>query len=203
MGITTVDITGVILAGGRGSRMGGVDKGLAPLAGRPMVSYVIDALRPQVGALLINANRSEDEYAAFGLQVIRDPLEGFAGPLAGMAAALAAARTPYVVTAPCDSPLLPNNLVPRLGEALSAARAQISVAHDGERMHPVFALMDRGLLDSLRAYLTSGERKIDRWFARHDLAVCDFSDEADCFLNVNDAGERRALESRLRATERE
>jgi len=202
MEIPTVDITGVILAGGRGSRMGGVDKGLTPLAGRPMVGYVIDALRPQVGALLINANRSEEQYAALGLEVIRDPVEGFAGPLAGMAAALGAARTPYVATAPCDSPLLPRDLVQRLGDALSAARAQIAVAHDGERMHPVFALLERGLLDSLRVYLDSGERKIDRWFARHDLAVCDFSDEPECFLNVNDADERRALESRLNAAGR-
>jgi len=197
MGIPKGDITGVILAGGRGSRMGGVDKGLAVLAGRPMVSYVIDALRPQVGALLINANRNEAEYARLGLQVIRDPVEGFAGPLAGMAAALGAARTPYVATAPCDSPLVAGDLVQRLGEALRAARAQIAVAHDGERMHPVFALLERGLLGSLREYLDSGERKIDRWFERHDLAVCDFSDEPHGFVNVNDPDERSALEARL------
>lgn len=199
MGIPTGDITGVILAGGRGRRMGGVDKGLTPLAGRPMVSHVIDALRPQVGALLINANRSEDEYARFGLPVVGDSVEGFAGPLAGMAAGLAAARTPYVVTAPCDSPLLPRDLVARLGQALRAARAQIAVAHDGERMHPVFALLDRRLLDSLHACLEAGERKIDRWFAGHDLAVCDFADEADCFVNVNDPDERSAIETRLAA----
>lgn len=180
--------------------MGGVDKGLTTLAGKPMVAHVLDVLRRQVGVVMINANRSIDEYAKFGYAVVPDIVGDYPGPLAGMATALQNAVTPYVLTVPCDSPLLAADLAERLYATLVNESAEISVAHDGERMHPVFALMQRELLPSLRAYLDAGERKIDRWFEQHRLAVSDFSDEPDTFLNVNSPEERAALELKLAET---
>jgi molybdopterin-guanine dinucleotide biosynthesis protein A len=191
------DITGVILAGGRGQRMGGADKGLMSLACKPMVAHVLAALRPQVATIVINANRNLDQYAAFGCPVAADTIGDYSGPLAGMASAMEVATTEYVVTAPCDSPLVAHDLVARLYRALKAEHAEISVAHDGERMHPVFALLRCDLLPSLHEYLQSGERKIDRWFARHRLAIVSFADEPETFVNINKPEERSAVEARL------
>lgn len=191
-------ITGVVLAGGRGSRMGGEDKGLIVLNGRPMVGHVVARLRPQVGQLLISANRNQERYAALGYEVVPDLLADYQGPLAGMAAALQAATTPYVVTVPCDSPLIGADVVARLGQALVQNAADACVAHDGERTHPVFLLLKRSLLPSLLDFLNAGERKIDRWFVQHRVAQADFRDCPETFLNVNDPEEHRALESRLR-----
>jgi len=196
-GIPRNEITGVILAGGRGSRMGGTDKGLVTLNGRPMVEYVLAALHREVDHLLINANRNRERYSTFGYPVVPDLIGGYLGPLAGMASGMQAATTRYIVTAPCDSPLIGNGLVRRLYETLIRANAEISVAHDGERMHPVFALMQRDLLPSLLAYLNAGDRKIDRWYAQRRLAVTDFRDTPAMFLNVNSPEERAELESSL------
>ena len=124
--ISSEDITAVVLAGGKASRMGGVDKGLIPVRGRPMIAYVLEALAPQVGKILVNANRNAERYAEFGHEVIPDSLEGFQGPLAGVTAGLAAATTPYVVTAPCDSPLIGDDLVARLADALARQQADIA-----------------------------------------------------------------------------
>jgi molybdenum cofactor guanylyltransferase len=191
-------ITGVVLAGGRGSRMGGEDKGLVALNGRAMVEHVIARLRPQVGQLLISANRNHARYAAFGYSVVPDLLADYQGPLAGMAAALQAATTPYVVTVPCDSPLMATDVVDRLAQALVREDAEVSVAHDGSRTHPVFLMVKRALLPSLLEFLDAGERKIDRWFARHRVALADFRDCPESFVNVNDPGEHRSLEAQLR-----
>jgi molybdenum cofactor guanylyltransferase len=193
------EITAVVLAGGRATRMGGVDKGLVELAGRPMISHVLAALVPQVERVLINANRNQELYAAFGWPVVADEDAGFLGPLAGLAAGLRAARTPLVLTAPCDCPLLAPDLVSRLYSALEQEGAEIAVPFDGERLQPVFALVRRELADSLAAYLRGGDRKIDRWFAQHRLARVDFSDRPENFVNVNDPDERAALETRLAA----
>lgn len=192
-------ITGVVLAGGRGSRMGGEDKGLVLLHGRSMVEHVVERLRPQVGEVLVSANRNQERYAALGYRVVADLVGGYQGPLAGMAAALHAADTAYVVTVPCDSPLIGSDLVARLAQALAAEHAELAVAHDGMRAHPVFLLLSRALLPSLTAFLEAGERKIDRWFAQHRVATAMFTDAPDTFLNVNDPDEHRALEARLRA----
>ena len=197
---TRATVTGLILAGGRGSRMGGVDKGLVLLNGRPMVEHVVRRLRPQVAHLLINANRNAEQYAALGFAVVPDFRDGFLGPLAGMASGLQAATTDYVVTAPCDSPLIGNDLVARLAEAFTRERADIAVAHDGERTHPVFLLLRRSLLYDLIAFLDAGGRKIDSWFARHRVALADFRDAPEAFINVNDAEERTAIERRLAGT---
>jgi molybdopterin-guanine dinucleotide biosynthesis protein A len=193
------EITGVILAGGRAQRMGGIDKGLILINGRPMVEHVIAALRAEIDSLLINANRNLEQYAAFGYPVVPDIMDGYLGPLAGMASGMRACATRYIVTAPCDSPLVANNLVRRLYETLAREGADISVAHDGERAHPVFALMRRDLLPNLLDYLNAGERKIDRWYAQHRLAVAYFRDAPEAFLNVNSPQERAELENRLTA----
>lgn len=195
------DITGVILAGGRGSRMGGEDKGLVLLNGRAMVEHVVERLRPQVGSLFISANRNQDRYEALGFRVVVDSLPDYQGPLAGMASVLQVATTPYVVTVPCDSPLIGGDLVARLARALATESADIAVANDGARAHPVFLLLKRALLPSLLGFLLAGERKIDRWFERHRVASADFSDSPEAFINVNDPDEHRAVEQRLRESQ--
>jgi molybdenum cofactor guanylyltransferase len=195
--ISPEQITAVILAGGRAQRMGGHDKGLVMLAGRTMADRILEALRPQVGSVLVNANRNLERYAELGCPVIPDTVGEFFGPLAGTAAALQAAQTEWVLTVPCDSPLIPPDLAARMAAALAREDAEIAVAHDGSRMQPVFALLRRDLLASLTAYLVAGERKIDLWFARHRVARADFSDRPDTFLNVNTPEERAALEAKI------
>lgn len=179
------DVTGVILAGGKGARMGGADKGLAMLAGRPFVEHAIAAFEPQVGALMISANRNLERYRAYGYPVVSDGFGGFQGPLAGVCAAAAAAATPCLAVVPCDSPRLSAELVARLYRTLSRERADLAVAFDGRRLHPVFCLMKTSLHDSLRDFLGDGGRKIDRWFERVSTALCDFSDQAETFANLN------------------
>ena len=192
------DITAVVLAGGRARRMGGEDKGLIEVAGRAMVAHAIDVLRRQSAEVIVNANRNADAYRAVtGCRVIADSVGGFAGPLAGMASALEATATRFLLTAPCDSPLVTAELGPRLHAAMARDDAEISVAHDGERMQPVFALLKRDLLPDLLAFLQAGERKIDAWYATRHAVVADLSDNLDTFLNVNTPQERDRLERRL------
>jgi len=181
-------ITGLILAGGKGTRMGSVDKGLQMFRGKPMVEQVLQRLQPQVGTLIINANRHLDVYEAFGVPVVPDEISGFAGPLAGLHAGLSHCETPYLVTAPCDSPFLPMNLVDKLSEALVAAQADIAVAVTGDsetqQRHPVFCLLSTHLKDDLADYLGKGGRKMDAWFAMHRQAEVHFADEP-AFVNMN------------------
>ncbi len=181
--------------------MGGEDKGLVALNARPMVEHVIARLRPQVGEMLISANRNQERYAALGFRVVPDLVGGYQGPLAGIASALQVATTSYVVTVPCDSPLIGDDLVHRLGAALVREDADVAVAHDGERTHPVFLMLKRSLLPGLLVFLEAGERKIDLWFARHRVALADFRDCPGAFVNVNSPDEHRALETRLRETQ--
>lgn len=193
-------ITGLVLAGGLARRMGGMDKGLVELAGRPMIEHVLHALRPQVGPLLINANRNVDRYAAYGFPVVSDTLQGFMGPLAGVLAALQRLATEFLVTVPCDAPLVAPDLVGRLHAACVANDADVAVATDGRRQQPVFLLLRAGTAPSLDAYLSGGGRKIDTWFAGLRLAEADLSDALDTFVNVNDPDERQRLEARLLST---
>ena len=193
-------ITGLVLAGGLARRMGGIDKGLVELAGRPMIEHVLHALRPQVGPLLINANRNVDRYAAYGFPVVSDTLQGFMGPLAGVLAALQRLATEFLVTVPCDAPLVASDLVGRLHAACVANDADVAVATDGRRQQPVFLLLRAGTAPSLEAYLSGGGRKIDTWFAGLRLAEADLSDALDTFVNVNDPDERQRLEARLLST---
>jgi molybdopterin-guanine dinucleotide biosynthesis protein A len=195
--MANIGITGVVLAGGEARRMGGGDKGLVELCGRPLVEYALGALSPQVDTVIINANRNREIYAAYGYPVIPDSRRGFQGPLAGMLSCLQEAETEFVVTVPCDSPLLPDDLVARMFRQLSEEQADISVAHNGDRMQPVFTLMPTSLASSMQAFLDGGGRKIDRWFERHKLAVTDFSDNPECFRNINNPAELAQMEAQL------
>ena len=192
---TPETITGLVLAGGLGRRMGRIDKGLALLDGRPMAGHVLERLRPQVGTLIINANQNLDDYARFGPPVVCDRLEGFAGPLAGLEAGLAACTTPYLVSVPCDSPFLPPDLVSRLADTLSAARASIAVARIGDQLHPVFSLMRSDALPDLQAFLRAGGRRVERWLQRLRWVPCPFDDVPEAFANINTPEELRAHEA--------
>jgi len=183
------DVTGLVLAGGQGRRMGNVDKGFVELAGRPLVAHVIDRLVPQVATLVINANRSAERYAAFGYPVVADAIGGFAGPLAGLHAGLATAATPFVAMSPCDSPFLPADLVARLAAAFDARPIDIAVARTFDQPHPVFALVRRSVLPHLAQFLDGGGRKIDAWYASLAVADVRFDDEAEAFRNINTPAE--------------
>jgi molybdopterin-guanine dinucleotide biosynthesis protein A len=188
------DVAGIVLAGGRGRRMGGVDKGLVDLAGRPMIVHVLERFRPQVGEIVINANQNLDRYAAFGVPVVADSVGGFAGPLAGLHAGLARTSKPFVCTVPCDSPFLPHDLVTRLAAALEHEHADLAVARTFEQPHPVFALMRRDVMPGLAAFLDAGGRKIDAWYAALAVAEVAFDDEAEAFRNINTRDELAGIE---------
>ena len=182
------DITGLILAGGRGSRMGGVDKGLQSHRGTTLVQHTLERLRPQVGSVMINANRNLDVYATLGAPVRPDALADFPGPLAGMLAGLEHCDTAWLATVPCDTPDFPVDLVARLAHALVEADADIAMAatrEEGvERVQPVFCLLKATLQASLTAFLRSGQRKVDRWTAQHRCVQVVF-DDAEAFFNAN------------------
>lgn len=179
------DITAVVLAGGQGSRMGGRDKGLVSFRGKSLVSHAVDAIRQQLDRVIINANRNLDDYAALGLPVISDELTGFQGPLAGFLAALDAVETSYILTLPCDGPVVHPDYAARMRQAINSKGADIVVASDGAWMQPVYALVPRALRDDLAAFLASGERKIDRWYARHDTYQQVFPADSGFFTNIN------------------
>jgi len=189
-------ITGLILAGGRGSRMGGVDKGLQNHQGLPLAMHALLRLSPQVGHLIINANRNLGAYEAMGAPVWPDALPDYAGPLAGFLAGLEHCETPYLLTVPCDSPRFPVDLVQRLALALEAQGADIAMAatlEDGRlQVQPVFCLMRATLLESLVAFTQTGQRKIDRWTAMHRCVEVCF-DDASAFANVNTLAELQQL----------
>jgi molybdopterin-guanine dinucleotide biosynthesis protein A len=181
--IPAVTITGLLLAGGQGRRMGGVDKGLQPLRGKPLAQWALERLAPQVDELIINCNQNLDAYARFGHRLVPDEIGGFAGPLAGLHAGLKAASHPLVVTVPCDSPFLPLDLVRRLLQEL--ANRDLAVAKTGDQAHPVFSLVRKEVLANLEAFLRSGGRKIDAWYASLHTVEVSFDDEADAFRNIN------------------
>jgi molybdenum cofactor guanylyltransferase len=191
------NITAVILAGGNARRMGGEDKGLIELNGRPLIDYIIDGLRPQVSHILINANRNLVRYRDFGYPVVEDILGDYLGPLAGMATGMQAAATPLLLTVPCDSPFIPAHLCETLYRALTEANAGICAAYDGTRLQQVYALLRCSLLPDLLAYLGEGGRRVDAWYERHQLVLADFSDSAEVFLNLNTPEDRQALEKKL------
>jgi molybdopterin-guanine dinucleotide biosynthesis protein A len=192
-------VTGLVLAGGRGSRMGNIDKGLVLLQGEPMIRKVIERLVVQVDEILINANRNLEQYEAFGHPVVRDRVEGFAGPLAGLHAGLMRAQHPLVVTVPCDSPFLPLDLVTRLLQGLADGDGDLAVARTFDQPHPVFALVRQGVLPHLTSFLEGGGRKIDAWYASLKAIEVSFDDEADAFRNINTADELKDADT---ATER-
>ena len=199
------EITGVVLAGGRGSRMGGADKGLQPFHGKPLALHALTRLAPQVGRLMVNANRHLADYAAFGAPVWPDTLTDYPGPLAGFLTALEHCHTPFLVTVPCDTPLFPLDLVARLAAALEQQQADLAMAAAVEEdaaggqlfAQPVFCLMRAQLRESLAHFTRGGGRKIDGWTARHRAAVVTFDqpgDEARAFFNANTLAELHRLE---------
>jgi molybdenum cofactor guanylyltransferase len=185
-------ITGLILAGGMGRRMESRDKGLVVFREKPMVAHVIERLAPQVNSLIINANRTIETYAAFGFPIVSDEVSGFAGPLAGLHAGMRVCTTAWLVTAPCDSPFLPLDLVARLFDAATKEDAEIAVATSEGFTQPVFALYKTSLISSLEAFLEAGERKIDAWTAKHRVANVAF-DDAHAFANINTLEELKSL----------
>lgn len=194
----TQDITGVILAGGRGSRMGGVDKGLQNHHGMALALYTLLRLGPQVGHMMINANRNLGAYEAFGVPVWPDPVDDFAGPLAGILAGLEHCETPLLLSVPCDTPNFPDDLAARLLAALDAEDAELTYAvtlEDGKQQaHPVFCLVKSALAESLVAFLHGGGRKIDRWFMQHRAVAVPFADPA-AFFNANTTAELAQLQT--------
>ena len=197
--IPVEQITGLILAGGRGSRMGGVDKGLQTHLGMPLAMQALLRLQPQVGALMINANRNLAAYESMGVPVWPDALADYPGPLAGFLAGLERCETPYLVTVPCDTPNFPTDLVERLAAALVAEDAEIAMAATREggqlQVQPVFCLMAATLMESLVAFTQGGQRKIDRWTGQHRCATVVF-DDADAFFNANTLDELLRLQPR-------
>jgi len=192
-------ITGLLLAGGRARRMGGEDKGLLPLAGQPLAAWALKNLSAQVDSLLISANRNHERYRELGAEVVSDTLGDFSGPLAGFAAGLAQIQTPWLVTVPCDSPLVVPDYVSRLWAAIEPGGIDAVVAHDGNRLQPVFSLLRRGVLGDLEDFLDLGERKIDLWLERLSWRIVDFSDAPDMFLNVNTPEDLARVEARITA----
>ena len=197
--ISTKDITGLILAGGRAQRMGGIDKGLIPFHGKPLIESAIARLKPQVQTIVINANRNITKYAGYGYPVIVDETPDFSGPLAGFSVGLKACKTPYLLTSPCDSPLLPNNLVELLSTEMQRGNFQLVYASSKEAngkvwAQPVFCLMHANLQDSLANFLLTGDLKIDHWFKELRCSTVIF-DDAHVFANVNTPEELKKLEA--------
>lgn len=197
--IAAPDITGLVLAGGRASRMGGVDKGLQTHRGMPMALYTLLRLQRQVGVVMVNANRNLAAYEAMGVAVWPDALPDYPGPLAGMLAGLEHGETPWLLTVPCDTPDFPDDLAARLGQAVAEQGADIAMAATREdgvlRNQPVFCLMRSMLMEDLMACLQAGERKIDRWTARHRCVSVEFEDPV-AFFNANTLDELRQLQQR-------
>ncbi|HXI48480.1 MAG TPA: molybdenum cofactor guanylyltransferase MobA [Steroidobacteraceae bacterium] len=189
-------VTGLVLAGGRGTRMGGVDKGLQMHLGVPLAQYALERLRPQVGALMLNANRNLDAYKSMGAPVWPDEMPEYPGPLAGMLAGLTHCSTPYLATVPCDTPNFPPDVVARLAEALETD-GEMATAYtqeaEGLRAQPVFCLMKASLRDSLNAFIRSGERKTGLFAAQHHSTRVVFHDPA-AFANANTLDELAGLQ---------
>lgn len=192
------NITGIVLAGGRARRMGGSDKGLLPLGGRPLVQHTAARLRPQVDSVIINANRHGDAYAEYADLVVADIIGDFPGPLAGIHAGMCAAATDWVLSVPCDSPFFPADLAARLMQAAEASAAQVAVAAAAGRAQPVFMLARRDLAEDIAATLAAGDGKIDRWYGRLAHVEATFADAA-AFDNINTPQELAQAAARLEA----
>ena len=178
-------ITGAILAGGRGRRLAGVDKGLTPFRGRPLIRHVIDIIQPQVDSLILSANRHGAQYAALGFPVVADHETGFAGPLAGIARVLEHVVTPYLLVVPCDMPFLPPHLAARLAQALTVSDAQAVLARGAGRVQPLCVLLERGVEGNLRNFRESGEAKVALWLRGLRHVVVDFPERPAAFHNIN------------------
>ena len=185
--IDPTQITAIILAGGRGSRMGGEDKGFVCLRGKPLVQWVVQRLEPQVQTLVISANRNCDRYREYGYPVVVDHLTGYQGPLAGIAAGLESVRTPYTVVVPVDTPMIPDAMVQKLVIALTSSQVDLAVVEIDKQMQPAHMLFKTSLRDDLEKYLASGGRKLQDWIRQQNYITVEFGEAHDEFLNINDA----------------
>ena len=189
------DITGLLLAGGRSRRMGGRDKGLLLLNGKPLAAWSLERLRFQVDSIIVSANRNIDEYQSLlKAPIISDKMGEYSGPLAGIASGLSEITTPWMVTAPCDSPFVAEDYVSRLFKQVSEKEVQIAVAHDGERLQPVFMMINLNIREKLEKYLDKGGRKIDAWLSEVPWVSVDFSDKTEMFLNLNTPEDLKEIE---------
>ena len=196
-GKTISEVSGLLLAGGQARRMGGADKGLLMLGGRPLVAWGLQRLAAQVGEVMISANRNHTHYEKLGVPVISDSVSGYAGPLAGMVAGLGKASRGWVLNAPCDSPLLAKDYAARMYAAGESGEFDAVVAHDGKRLQPVFMMLNHESQPSLEGFLAGGGRKIDLWLGDVSHAKVDFSDHEEMFLNVNTPEDLEEMESRI------
>lgn len=193
-------ISSIILAGGRATRMNGVDKGLVQLQQKPLIQYVIERLATQVHEIIINANREIMQYQALGYPVLMDETADFIGPLAGISLGLKQAKHDYLLSVPCDSPLLPLDLAQRLHENLVKHGADIAVATSSGNAHPVFCLCKKNVLPSLTRYLQQGGRKVSAWQKSLNYIEVDFDDSAEAFINLNTFADLAALELQLKSS---
>ena len=191
---SVTSVTGIVLAGGLGRRMGGMDKGLQLLEGRPLIAWVLDQLTPQVSEVMISANRNREAYASFGHRIVEDRYTGFAGPLAGLHRGLTEAEHEWIVSVPCDTPFLPPDLAARLSAPLQDERVDLCVAKTGNQPHPVICLARKRLLPHLTAYLEGGGRKVDAWYSTLRVEEVAFDDQPRAFSNINTLEELRAME---------
>ena len=192
------NITAVILAGGRGRRMQDSDKGLLLLAGKPLVKHVLERIAPQVSQLMINCNRHADEYARFGYPIYADSVDDFPGPMAGFHSALQHSDSELFLFVPCDTPLLPIDLLDRLVAVMTRDNSDVCTVSDGERLHPVILLAKRGALAGLEDNLRQGHHKVMQWFEEQRHSVADFSERPEAFINLNTSADLNRLEDLLR-----
>jgi molybdopterin-guanine dinucleotide biosynthesis protein A len=197
MPTNTQNITAVILAGGKGSRLGGIDKGLVKLNNLPLVQHLVNRIQPQVSNIIISANRNIDSYKLLGFPVYKDEISDYAGPLAGILKALHHCDTEWLLIVPADSPFIPTDLATRLMQNIDDAK--LVIPHDGEHLHPTFALIHKSLQDSLNNYLAKGERKARAWMLQQPHTIVDFSDQADAFININTEDELQNAEKHFAA----
>ncbi|MGB1310555.1 MAG: molybdenum cofactor guanylyltransferase MobA [Leucothrix sp.] len=190
-------VTVAILAGGQGRRFGGQDKGLVEVLGKPLIEHILEQLGTETQSIVINANRNQAIYSAYGYPVIEDVMADYQGPLAGFASVMECVDAEYVITLPCDAPTVPHDYVSRMLKAQKQSAAEIVVASDGSRLQPVHALIARRFLPSLKAFLERGERKIDRWYAEHKMVTVDFSDTPEVFHNLNTKEQKQQHEASL------
>ncbi|PCI69546.1 MAG: molybdenum cofactor guanylyltransferase MobA [Piscirickettsiaceae bacterium] len=193
----TFPITAVILAGGDGRRIGGLDKGLLNLAGKPIIKHILEAITPQCDSVIINANRNTKNYQQYSYPVISDQIEKSQGPLAGFLMALNYSTHPYVITLPCDAPSIPSDFTQRMYQALMTSNSDIAVAHDGENLQPMHALIKCSLADNLQKFMQTGERKTRHWFDLNKTVIVNFSDCPDAFVNINTAEQLELLKQKL------
>ncbi|MEH6822702.1 MAG: molybdenum cofactor guanylyltransferase MobA [Motiliproteus sp.] len=178
-------VSAIILAGGQGLRMGGADKGLLDLELSRLIEHVLNRVQPQVGPIMISANRNQPEYRRYGFPVLTDQRAGYQGPLSGIVEGLQQLTTPWLLVVPCDSPQLPTDLAERLVQAVTADASLVAIAHDGHYLQPAFNLIHRSLLPSLQRYLEEGGRKLGYWLRQHQPSIVDFSDQPHSFINLN------------------